>query len=158
MTWLVVSDMVFSGVMTMYVLSRLFSKNMHLADPLEEIISANLKSNGNYVGSQMKIVATRITNVVPLKQFDAIKILSSLINKLIGESVALCVANLCLYMSVDMDQLFLERGKGPKYYSEVALWAIYNVIHIPTVILSAEICRQVILMYLYYFKTAFRYL
>lgn len=150
MIWLLVSDMIISGVITMHIVSRLFCTNMHLADPLKEIISCeNLKSNDNYNGTKTcstKTVATKIANVVPLEQFDSIKFLSSLINKLIGSSVALFMSYFCLYMSVDMDQLLLEKGTGPKYYSYAALWITYNLVQIPTVILSAEICRQVYIL------------
>lgn len=144
MKWLLASGMVFSGVMTIYILSRLFCTNIHLADPLEEAITGeNLKTNDNYQGKRAKNIAALIVNIVPLEQFESIKILSNLINKLMGESVGLSMAFCCLYISVDMNQIFLERSQDPKYYSYVALWIMYNLVQIPTVILSAEICRQV---------------
>lgn len=87
------SELIFSGIITIYILSRLLCTNIQLADPLDEVMKGEiLKSNDDYLTKKTKIVAIKVVNAAPLDQFGSIKIPSNLINKLISPSVALSVA------------------------------------------------------------------
>lgn len=83
------------------------------------------------------------TSVNILEQFNAMKLLSFLVNKIIGHCLPFFVGAFGIFLSGNLDKIFLAGGtKGSQHVSKMARWLFINLRHIFILVLSADICRQ----------------
>lgn len=123
--------MIFCGSMTVFSLSQSFSAR------LDKLMHYPRKCG----------MCTHLTGDfwrVLYRNYTAIKVVSSLVNELVGHNLTCFLGTVSLYVATDLTNLFNGGGRtGPQYYSMMVRWGFYNLNYGLLLIISADVCRHV---------------
>lgn len=134
--------MIFCGATVFFIESRLFSRCLQISD--SQVTSVDSRALLKIAAPLSIYVESIIPSAQPFDHYDSMKMLSSLINNLIGHNFTCFLALICLYFATNLDELFSgTRQTGKTDYSKMIRSSLYHVNYACIMIFSAEICRQV---------------
>lgn len=143
-------QLIWCGTMTLFTTSQLFARNLC---PLNQLVRPETRNDDNLVISVQNLNNIRSKNIqipgdkatvhLKLRQYQGMKLLSFLVNKLVGSSVTCFVALTCLYTTTDLDDMLSDNDEADaKYYSHLIRWMFYKLSFVIILILAAEVSTK----------------